>query len=90
MRIVSPTARFARRRSALAAGEQARRAVAQCVRELEQGPLPGPQDYEAMMPPASVFWVRRVPDRNLWIWFSYDDVRVYLVHLGDKPPVPLE
>jgi hypothetical protein len=43
-----------------------------------------------MMPPASVFWVRRVPDRNLWIWFSYDDVRVYLVHLGDKPPMPLE
>ncbi len=41
------------------------------------------------MPPTARYWFRRVPGQNLWIYFSFDDVTVYLVTLSAKPPIPL-
>jgi hypothetical protein len=90
MRLIALGARFGRRRSVLAASGDAGRALARCIVDLARGSLPGPEDYEAMMPPVAVYSVRRVPGANLWIWFSFDDERVYLVNLSASPPVPLK
>ena len=90
MRLISLTTRFNRRRTTLAPSGEAGRALARCIVQLARESLPGPDDYEAMMPPTATYWVRRVVGANLWVWFSFDHTRVYLVHLGDKPPVPLE
>jgi hypothetical protein len=43
-----------------------------------------------MMPPTAVYWVRRVLGANLWLWFAFDDDRLYLVHLGSSPPIPMD
>lgn len=90
MRLVTLTERFCKRRQALAPSGEAGKAVGRCAAALARDDLPTVQDAEASMPPSATYWFRRVPDVNLWIWFSFDDERVYLVHLGNKPPVPID
>jgi len=90
MRLTIFTPRFNRRRVALVTSREIARALARCIVALGREPLPGPGDYEAMMPPTAVYWVRRVLGANLWIWFAFDDERLYLVHLGGSPPIPMD
>lgn len=90
MRVVSLTGRFCARKKALVTSEELARAVARCAAALAREPLPTLQDAEAMMPPTSIYWFRRVPDVNLWIWFTFDEQRVFLVSLTSKPPIPIE
>jgi hypothetical protein len=43
-----------------------------------------------MMPPVAVYWFRRVPDFNLWIWYAFDPDELTVVSLTDRPPIPIE
>jgi hypothetical protein len=51
--------------------------------------LPGPGDTLALLPPTGEAFVRRVPGRNLWIWYRAERDALYLAHLSSDPPVPL-
>ncbi|MCC6523125.1 MAG: hypothetical protein IT373_10730 [Polyangiaceae bacterium] len=51
--------------------------------------LPGPLDYEAMMPPVRTAWVRRLTGENLWLWYTFDAARLCAAALTSHPPVPM-
>lgn len=51
--------------------------------------LPGPLDFEVMIPPTRIAWVRRVPNCNLWLFFSFDVSELRAIALTSSPPVPL-
>lgn len=89
-RIASLSPRFCARRRDLEITGETGKAVAKCIGALTRDPLPTAQDAEALMPPVSRYWFRRVQDYNLWIWFSFDDARVYIVSLTARPPVPID
>ena len=64
-------------------------AVAQTVRGLaDAGELPGPSDFESTIRQIGKAWVRRVPGRNLWVWYQVGDEEVVLVTVTSDPPVP--
>ncbi len=65
------------------------RAVGQTIARLcAAETLPGPGDTRALIPPTSAAWVRRVPGRNLWLWYRPRDGEVVLIALTAEPPVP--
>ncbi|MGH7435042.1 MAG: hypothetical protein ACRENE_05145 [Polyangiaceae bacterium] len=67
------------------------RAVGQTIAALlDADALPGPRDIRALMPPTGEAFVRRVPGRNLWVWYRADDETLYLAHLSSDPPVPVD
>lgn len=43
-----------------------------------------------MMPPTAIYWFRRVPGQNLWLYFSFSDADLYAVSLTQRPPVPIQ
>jgi hypothetical protein len=63
-------------------------ALGRLVAQVASNALPGPQDYQALIPPTSAAWVRRVPGENMWLWFRFDDAAVTLVTLTTSPPAP--
>jgi hypothetical protein len=69
--------------------EPARRGLRATVNALSVEALPGPLDYEVAIPPTRRAWVRRVPNCNLWVFYTFDDVDVRVVALTATPPVPL-
>jgi hypothetical protein len=52
--------------------------------------LPGPGDVRVLIPPTRDALVRRVPDRNLWIWYRERDGEVLVLALTADPPVPVD
>jgi hypothetical protein len=50
--------------------------------------LPGPGDVLALIPPTREAFVRRVPARNLWVWYMPHDGEVVIIALTADPPVP--
>lgn len=52
--------------------------------------LPGPLDYETLIPPVQRAWVRRVPGHNLWLFYRVREDVVYLLLVTREPPVPVE
>lgn len=50
--------------------------------------LPGASDYEARTHPVGRAWVRRVGNRNLWVWYRFTDEEVTLITVTMEPPVP--
>jgi hypothetical protein len=42
------------------------------------------------MKPIGRAWVRRVADRNLWLWYRFNDEELTLVAVTTEPPVPLD
>jgi hypothetical protein len=52
--------------------------------------LPGPGDTRALIPPTGAAFVRRVPGRNLWVWYRAEGDTLYLAHLSSDPPVPVD
>ncbi len=66
------------------------RAVGKTIATLvSDSDLPGPADTRTIMPPLTKeIFVRRVRDRNLWVWYRPDADRVLLVHISSEPPVP--
>ncbi len=76
-------------------GTDPARDVARVVLALEKADdLPGPGDRFAFVPasPAGgstvqkLAHVRRVPGRNLWVWYWSTEDEVQLVALTDEPP----
>jgi hypothetical protein len=65
-------------------------ALAKVLRALESdAQLPGPGDVVATIPPTSIALVRRVPGRNLWVWYRVEGERLFLRHVSAEPPVPV-
>ena len=62
-------------------------ALAATLGRLMSGPLPKPQDFEALAPVIGVAWARRVADLDLWVFFRFDDDEVVIVGLTARPPV---
>jgi hypothetical protein len=42
------------------------------------------------MPPTAEAFVRRVPGRNLWLWYTIADDAVIVIVLTADPPVPVD
>jgi hypothetical protein len=64
-------------------------AIRATIVALAREPLPGAQDAETLMPPVARYWFRRVPGQNLWLYFAFDDVELFVVNISARPPVPL-
>jgi hypothetical protein len=60
------------------------------VSSIANGTLPGPLDYEVVVPPVKRFWVRRVTNANIWIFYSFDDEAVTLLYATSSPPIPAD
>jgi len=66
-------------------------AVARTVRGLAAADdLPGHADFEASLRPVGRAWVRRVADRNLWVWYRIGSEELILVTVTTDPPIPLD
>lgn len=50
--------------------------------------LPGAGDVFALVPPTGSAFVRRVPGRNLWLWYTVSGDVVIVIALTADPPVP--
>jgi hypothetical protein len=54
----------------------------------ESSALPGLLDVAAAIPPTGSALVRRVPGRNLWLWYRVDEDEVVALRVTKAPPVP--
>jgi hypothetical protein len=52
--------------------------------------LPGASDFEANEKPVGRAWVRRVGNRNIWLWYRFNDAEVILLTITTEPPIPLD
>lgn len=52
--------------------------------------LPGPVDSPVLFRSTTRAFVRRVSNRNLWLWYRLDDAasEITLVDISTEPPVP--
>ena len=85
------TARFLERLSACGVerGSDASAAIGATLSALaEAAELPGLLDVEAAIPPTHRALVRRVPGRNLWLWFRVDGDEIVALRVTVVPPVP--
>jgi hypothetical protein len=92
-RIVVLSPRFLKRARALGvrSGSALSRDLGATVRALASAAkLPLPGDVRAMIPPTLQAFVRRVPRRNLWVWYLATDATLTAIHLANAPPVPLD
>ena len=55
----------------------------------EADELPGLGDDETSFGPGRAF-VRRVSGRNVWIFYRFDDARVFAMTARAQPPVPID
>ena len=88
-RVPRLTRRFhdSRARADVAPGSPAARALAATIAALARAEgLPGPDDYETIIPPTDEAFVRRVPSHNLWILYRFDASEVRLVGIVKHPP----
>ncbi len=74
---------FVQPRTPLAAG------LAATLGRLLGGLLPGPLDFEAVLPIGKV-WVRRVPAASLWIYYDFTDTEVTVYSLDTREPIHLD
>lgn len=88
-RVARLTRRFleSRERLELTAGSPIGRAIGSTIAALAQADgLPGPDDYETIIPPTDEAFVRRVPNQNLWILYRFDDFDLRLIGIMKQPP----
>jgi hypothetical protein len=72
-------------------GSERSLAVARTVNALTAADaLPGASDFEANEKPVGRAWVRRVGNRNIWLWYRFNEVEVMLLTITTEPPVPLD
>lgn len=92
-RIPKLTRRYLRNaeRLAIVPGSARARAVGLTIAALGmEEKLPGPEDTRALVPPTGEAFVRRVPGRNLWLWYTVAGDVVTVVGLTADPPVPAD
>jgi hypothetical protein len=73
-----------------AAAENKRRVFATVRALASADSLPGTLDVEATIPPTGRAFVRRVSDRNLWLWYHASDDHVFVIALTAAPPIPID
>jgi hypothetical protein len=67
------------------------RAVGRILAAISGDPiLPAPGDVRTLRPPTHEAFVRRVPERNLWVWYTLKDDAVFVVGLTSEPPIPYD
>jgi Txe/YoeB family toxin of Txe-Axe toxin-antitoxin module len=76
------------------AGVRARSPQLEAIKETlraitEAENLPGPLDYEVLIPPVRTAWCRRIPGQNLWLFYRVSDDAVYILLVTRMPPVPV-
>jgi hypothetical protein len=72
-------------------GSERSRAVGSVVRALSNAAsLPGHGDTLALIPPTADAFVRRVPGRNLWLWYRVRGDELVVVTVTADPPVPID
>ena len=86
---VSTTFRRSVESLGIEAGSPAYRAVSATIRGLAAASVPGVGDYETTFSPGKAF-VRRVPGRNVWILYRFDDDHVFIMTARGEPPVPVD
>lgn len=92
-RIPKLTRRYLRNaeRLAVVPGSARGRAVGLTIAALgTEATLPAPGDTRALVPPTGEAFVRRVPGRNLWLWYTVTNDVVTVVGLTADPPVPAD
>jgi hypothetical protein len=92
-RIPRLTRRYLRNaeRLAVVPGSARGRAVGLTIAALGTDPvLPAAGDTRALVPPTGEAFVRRVPGRNLWVWYTVSGEAVSVVALTADPPVPAD
>jgi hypothetical protein len=69
-----------------------RAAVGKLLGRLTSEPLPGAEDFEALLYPVGIAWVRQVPvpERSLWVVFRFDEHEVAVLVVVDREPVSVE
>ncbi len=78
-------------RLAVVPGSARGRAVGRTIAALSQdATLPADGDMRVVVPPTGVAFARRVPGRNLWLWYVLADGGIALIALTADPPVPLD
>lgn len=65
-------------------------AIGRLVSSLQRGELPGSEDFEALMLPVGVAWVRAVPGFSLWVFYGFDSANVTLLAIVDREPVRVD
>lgn len=92
-RVPKLTRRYLRNaeRLAVVAGSARGRAVGLTIASLgSNDTLPAPGDTRALVPPTGEAFVRRVPGRNLWLWYTVASDIVTVIGLTADPPVPAD
>lgn len=92
-RVTKLTRRYLRNaeRLAVVPGSARGRAVGLTIASLgSDETLPAPGDARALIPPTGEAFVRRVPGRNLWLWYSVAGEVVTVIGLTADPPVPVD
>ncbi len=88
-RLLRLTRRFhdSHTRLALAPASPGARGLAATIAALSRAEgLPGPDDYETIIPPTEEAFVRRVPNQNLWVLFRFDASEVRIIGVVKQPP----
>lgn len=91
-RLVTLTPPFLRRARALGVvrGSALSREVGAVVSDLASAArLPEAADVHALIPPTREAWVRRVPGRNLWLWWRADETALVMLLVTALPPTPI-
>ena len=90
--VLSPRYLSRARALGIVSGSNRSRAVGLVVRALAGADqLPGPGDTRALLPPTREAFVRRVPGRNLWLWYTAArDDELFMVTVTTEPPVPVD
>ncbi len=71
-------------------GSEASAAVGATLAALaEASELPGLLDTEALIPPTGRALVRRVPGRNLWLWYKANEAEIVAIRALRVPPMPI-
>jgi hypothetical protein len=92
-RIPKLTHRYLRsaERLAVVPGSARGRAVGRTIAALAtDATLPASSDTHALIPPTGAAFVRHVPGRNLWLWYTVSGDVVMVVGLTADPPVPAD
>ncbi len=56
---------------------------------MEADTLPAHADIDTFLPPTTAAIARRVPGRNLWIWYEVNDAdELVILTITRTPPVP--
>lgn len=76
------------------AGVRARSPQLEAIKEtvhaiIEAENLPGPLDYEVLIPPVRTAWCRRIPCQNLWLFYRLSEDAVFILLVVRMPPVPV-